>query len=162
MAQVEETPLPGVGVRHDFITRRGDRVGMITHREGHRELLIYDQEDPDACREALRLEEEDVRTLSDLLGGTEVTEHLANLQQVEGLAIDWVRVQGVSDCAGKTLRTLGLEGQSASIVAVLRGGESVPAPPLDFELREGDVAVVAGTSAGVRRVRALLEGDERA
>ena len=159
VAQVEETPLPGVGVRHDFVTRRGDRLGMITHRDGHRELLIYDRNDPDACRETLRLEEDDVRTLSEMLGGSEVTEHVADLQQVEGLTIDWVKVQDGSRCSGRTLRDLGLRSDiSASIVAVLRGDESLPAPPLDFELRAGDTAVVVGTREGTRQVLEMLQG----
>ena len=161
MPQVEETPLPGVGVRHDFVTHRGERVGMITHRTGHRELLIYDQEDPDSCRETLRLEEDDVRALSDMLGGSPVTEHLTELEQsVEGLTIDWVRVGGTSACSGRTLADLGLRTDvSASIVAVLREGRSVPAPPTDFELHEGDTAVVVGTKEGARQVVAKLEGE---
>ena len=133
---------------------------MITHREGHRELLIYDQEDPDSCRETVRLEEDDVRTLSDMLGGSDVTEHVAKLQQVEGLTIDWVRVGSGSLCSGRTLRDLGLRTDiSASSVAVLRGSESIPSPALDFELREGDTAVVVGTVEGTRQVLSMLQGD---
>ncbi|HEV2074650.1 MAG TPA: cation:proton antiporter regulatory subunit [Thermoleophilaceae bacterium] len=160
MAQVEETQLPGVGVRHDFVTRRGERIGMITHRTGHRELLIYDRDDPDACRETLRLEEDDVRALSEMLGGSHVTEQLGELQQsVEGLTIDWVPVGRESRCSGRTLASLGLRTEvSATIVAVLRGGESLPAPPLDFELREGDVAVVVGTRDGAKQVLSKLQG----
>ncbi len=161
MSQVEETQLPGVGVRHDFVTRRGDRVGMITHRTGHRELLIYDQEDPDSCRDTLRLEEDDVRTLSDMLGGAHVTEHLTELEQsVEGLTIDWVRVGSASPCSGRTIGGLGLGTDvSASIVAVIRDGRSVPTPQHDFELDEGDTAVVVGTQEGVRQIVAKLEGE---
>lgn len=134
---------------------------MITHRTGHRELLIYDHDDPDSCRETLRLEEDDVRTLSDMLGGSDVTEHMSGLQQsVEGLTIDWVRVGPASRCQGRSLGDMGLRtGISASIVAVLRDGESVPAPPLDFQLREGDVAVVVGTKEGVQQVVAGLQGE---
>lgn len=161
MAQVEETRLPGVGVRQDFVTRGGERIGMITHRTGHRELLIYDREDPDACRETVRLEEDDVRTLSEMLGGSDVTQHLSGLQQsVEGLTIDWVTVTSGSACSGRRLGDLGLRTEfGGTIVAVLRGDESVPAPPLDFALREGDTAVVAGTTEGVEQIVALLKGE---
>ena len=161
MSDVQETQLPGVGVRHDFVTRNGERVGMISHRTGHRELLIYDSEDPDTCKETLRLEEDDVRTLGDLLGASHVTEGLAKLQQqVEGLTIDWVPVQNSSRCDGRTLRDIGLRADmGASIVAVLREGESIPSPPLDFALHRGDTAVVIGTASGVRQMLALLQGE---
>lgn len=85
MTNIEETGLPGVGVRHDFVTSAGRRIGMITHRTGHRELLIYAADDPDACIDTVRLEEEDARALDELLGASRVTERGVNLRQsVEG------------------------------------------------------------------------------
>ena len=159
--QIQETQLPGVGVRHDWVTKRGDHVGMISHRTGHRELLIYDADDPDACRETLRLEEEDVRALADMLGGSEVTEELSNLKQsVEGLTIDWLPVRTSSRCEGRNLRDLGMAAdQGASVVAVLREGRTIAAPPTDFELRDGDTAVVIGTQEAVTQMVSLLQGE---
>lgn len=162
--KVEETKLPGVGVRHDFVTNGGNRIGMITHRSGRRELLIYDRDDPDSCRETLRLEEDDVHTLNDMLGGSDITEHLSELEQsVEGLTIDWVRVVGSSACSGCTISDVGFGTDvSASVVAVLRDGRSIPAPPLDFELRAGDTAVVVGTQEGTREMVERLQGTSEA
>lgn len=161
MGQVEETQLPGVGVRQDFVTHSGERIGIITHRTGRRELLLYDQTDPDACRETVRLEEDDVRTLSEMLGASHVTEHLTELEQsVEGLTIDWVKVGQRSRCSGRSLGDLGLRTDiDATIVAVLRDGQAVPTPPLDYELHDGDTAVVVGTSDGARRVVETLQGN---
>ena len=66
MPDFERTHLPGVGDRRDFVTQAGDRIGVIAHRHGHRELLIYDRDDPDSCRTTVRLSEEDWRRLTDL------------------------------------------------------------------------------------------------
>ncbi|MGH2814647.1 MAG: TrkA C-terminal domain-containing protein [Actinomycetota bacterium] len=48
---IQETNLPGVGLRHDFTTRAGRQLGVVTHRTGRRDLLVYDREDPDAVLE---------------------------------------------------------------------------------------------------------------
>jgi TrkA domain protein len=88
MAKVEETKLPGLGLRYDFLTARGNRLGVVHHRTGRRELLIYDRDDPDTCRDVIALDEDDSRTLAELLGASRVAEQLDHLQQVEGLAID--------------------------------------------------------------------------
>jgi TrkA domain protein len=158
MPDIQETHLPGVGIRHDFETESGARIGMITHRTGHRELLIYDRDDPDACRQAVRLEEEDARRLAEMLGGSRVTEGLARLQQsIEGMTIDWVPVRRTSGCAGHRLRDVGIAAEgSATIVAILRAGETIPSPSLEFELHEGDTAVVVGTPEGIERLLSLL------
>ena len=40
MADVTETPLPGVGVRYEFTTEADERVGVIVHRGGRREVVV--------------------------------------------------------------------------------------------------------------------------
>ena len=76
MTRIEETLLPGIGVRHDFTTVTGARVGVITYRDGRRELLVFDERDPDDCRASISLGEDDARSLAELLGGSEIIEHL--------------------------------------------------------------------------------------
>lgn len=68
MTEVTETQLPGVGVRHEFTTVAGERVVVLSHRTGRRELAVYDRVDPDACTTALHLSPDDTRTLAELLG----------------------------------------------------------------------------------------------
>ncbi|MGZ6682277.1 MAG: hypothetical protein ACXVFK_18915 [Solirubrobacteraceae bacterium] len=79
MAHIEETRLPGIGLRHDFTTSDGTRIGIVTYRDGRRELLIYDDRDPDECRARLVLSDQDAETLAELLGASEVIERLAEL-----------------------------------------------------------------------------------
>ncbi len=164
MAEVAETPLPGVGVRYDFETTAGDRIGVLVHRTGRRELLIYDSHDPDACGSVLRLDPDDTRTLADLLGASQVSERLADLQQhIEGLTIDWLPVAATSACAGCTLREAALRSETGvSVVAVVRGDETIPAPGGDFQLQTGDTAVAVGTPEGIKELFRLLQSGARA
>lgn len=76
MTDLDETLLPGVGVRHDFVTATGARIGVVTRRDGRRELLVYDERDPDACRASVSLDEDDAHALADLLGGSQIIEHV--------------------------------------------------------------------------------------
>ncbi len=160
MADVEETRLPGVGIRHDFVTAGGRRIGLLSHLSGHRELLIYDSGDPDSCRELIELDEDDGRVLAELLGADRVTEHLGGLRQsMRGLTIDWLPIERSSSHAGRTIAETGLAARTgAAIVAVVRGAETIPSPPSDLRLEAGDTTVVAGTPDGVRQALALLQG----
>ena len=162
MRQIDETQLPGVGMRHDFLTRDGTRIGVISHRSGRKELLVYGREDPDACSETVWLDGEDSHALAELLGGTTVGAHLqAVTQEVEGLAIDWVRVAGEAPPADSPLGSLAsLPGQGAVVVAVQRGEQIHSAPGADFELRPGDIAVLVGTPDAVDGLAAHLRHEE--
>ncbi|MGZ5405591.1 MAG: hypothetical protein ACXWDL_13140, partial [Nocardioides sp.] len=46
--EVFETRLPGIGIRYEFTSSANDRLGVVVRRDGRRELVLYDEEDPDA------------------------------------------------------------------------------------------------------------------
>jgi TrkA domain protein len=155
--QIEETTLPGVGLRHDFTTKAGRQLGVVTHRTGRRDLLIYDREDPDTCQEVVQLTDEEADALGELLGGSRVVEHLAHLQQVEGLAIDWLPIrQGSAFDGGTIADTQARTRTGVSIVAILRDDSAIPAPTPDVRLQAGDTLVVVGTAEGVKALTRLL------
>jgi TrkA domain protein len=154
---IHETVLPGVGLRHDFTTKAGRQIGVITHRTGRRDLLIYDQEDPDACQEVVELTGDEAEALGELLGADRVVEHLADLQRIEGLAIDWLAVRPGSPFAGRTIAdTQARSRTGVSIVAALRDGGAIPAPAPDVRLEPGDTLVVVGTTDGISALTDLL------
>jgi TrkA domain protein len=154
---IHETALPGVGLRHDFTTRTGRQLGVITHRTGRRDLLVYDREDPDACREVVELTDEEAEALGELLGADRVVEHLADLQRIEGLAIDWLAIRPGSPFAGRTIAdTQARSRTGVSIVAVLRDRSAIPAPTPDVRLEPGDTLVVVGTTDGISALTDLL------
>lgn len=160
MVQVEETKLPGVGVRHDFQGKYGKRVGVLTHRDGRREIYVSRQDDPDACAQSITLSEEESEAVADLLGGSTITRRLTTLtQEVEGLAIDWLPIPPSSPYAGRPLGDTQLRSETgASIVAIMRGAWAFPAPDPKFVLESGDMAVVVGTPTGVLLASKRLGG----
>lgn len=157
--KINETPLPGVGVRHEFHTEIGEQVGVITHHTGRRDLLVYDRDDPDVCRLALNLEEGEGRLLGELLGASEVTRSLGNIQQfIQGLAIDWIPITEAWACADHSISELNLTKTGVLIVAVIRNDETVPVPKPDFQLRSGDTMVVVGDPEGIRKLSDEMHG----
>jgi K+:H+ antiporter subunit KhtT len=154
---IQETTLPGVGLRHDFTTRAGRQLGVVTHRTGRRDLLVYDRGDPDRCQEVIQLTDEEADALAELLGAARLVEHLASLQQVEGLAIDWLEIRAGSPYDGGTIGdTQARSRTGVSIVAILRGDRAIPAPSPQERLAAGDTLVVVGTAQGVKALSDLL------
>lgn len=158
MAQIEQTTLPGVGIRYDFETEEGLRVGVIHHRTGVREVFVCPADDPDTAEVTFDLNEDEAHTLVDLLGGSQVVESLSHLQQhIEGLAIDWLSVEDGSPYAGKTIGDARIRTRTGvSVVAALRGKTPYPAPGPDFTIRPDDTLVVVGTPEGIKKVISIL------
>ncbi len=158
MAKIEETALPGVGVRYEFNTEDGRRVGVVHHRIGRRELFVCRSDDPDMVVVNVKLSDGDSHALVEALGGSTVIENLTHLQQqVEGLAIDWLPVEERSPYADATIGDARIRTRTGvSVVAVIRREEAIPAPGPDFQLEPGDTLVVVGTPEGVQEVQELL------
>jgi TrkA domain protein len=156
---IQETNLPGVGLRHDFTTKAGRQLGVVTHRTGRRDLLVYDRRDPDACQEVIQLTDDEADALADLLGAARLVEHLAGLQRIEGLAIDWLPIRPDSPYAGRAIAdTQARSRTGVSIVAILRDDRAIPAPTPDAGLEPGDTLVVVGTADGIKELSKLLGG----
>jgi TrkA domain protein len=157
MPEITEVPLPGVGVRHEFTARTGQRVAVVSHRSGRREISVSRRDDPDARSTVLELDADDAAALSVVLGAPQMAATVTAMQQLEGLAIDWLTVAGGSPAAGSTIADGRYRTRTgASIVAVIRDRETVPAPGPEFVLAAGDVAVAVGTPDGLSHLHDLL------
>ena len=159
MRNITEVPLPGVGVRHEFTSSTGDRLAVVSHRNGRREIAVYRRDDPDACRTVLELDADDAAALGTVLGAPQMAATLTAMQQLEGLAVDWLPIADASPAAGRTIGDGAYRSRTgASIVAVVRDRETTPAPGPDFVLAPGDVAVAVGTADGIAQLGELLRG----
>jgi TrkA domain protein len=158
MGDIHEVKLPGVGVRYEFEAADGNRLGVVAHRSGLREVYVARRDDPDEFRRVLGLSPDDARTLAELLGATRVAEQLAELQQrIEGLVIDWLPVREDSPFAGRPVGDTQMRSRTGvSVVAIVRGEDAVPAPGPEIGIQDGDYLVVVGTARGIEDAVALL------
>lgn len=159
---MEQTALPGIGVRHDLVTEAGRRVGVVTHRNGRRDLVLYDREDPDACVASIPLTDDEAEALADFLGASLMLGQLAGLrQQAAGLLTEQVPIQPSSPYVGRRLGDTRIRTRtSASIVAILRDREVIPSPGPELVFAAGDVVVVVGTRDGLDGVTRILADDD--
>ncbi len=155
---VNETLLPGVGIRYEFVTSSGQRVGLIARRAGKVDVVVYDRHDPDICSEVMTLTPEEADTIAELLGAPRIAERFADLtREIPGLVAAQVALEPGSPFSGRPLGDTRLRTQTgASIVALVRDKSVVAAPRPSDELHAGDVLVLMGTEEGIAAARRLL------
>lgn len=155
---VERTDLPGIGLRHEFRTTRGQHAAVISHHTGRRDVVVYDRTDPDSALAVLTLTADEANGLAELLGTARIVERLAQLnRQATGLVTSQTPIAAGSPYDGQLLGdTQARTRTGASIVAVVRGSEVVASPRPDFRFRAGDVIVVVGTAEGTAAVAEIL------
>jgi TrkA domain protein len=155
---VEVTPLPGIGTRQDFVIAAGRRIGVVTHRDGHYDLIISGRDDPDACAVSVPLTNEESNTLASLLGAPNLVATLAEQQRdVDGVNTRQFPISEGSPFDGHPLGDTAMRTRTGvSIVAVIRAGTVAPSPGPDFGFLSGDMIVCVGTPKGLRAARRVL------
>ena len=157
--EVTETLLPGVGLRYEFDNSDGDRIGVIAHRKGEFEVLVYAAKDPDRARRVFRLTGREADTLAQILGAPRMVESYADLtKEIPGLEAGQIRIGADSPYAGRELgATRARTRTGVSIVAIVRGEQVLASPGPEETLRAHDVLVAIGTADGIAAVHQLVE-----
>ncbi len=149
--RVERTPLPGVGLRLEFVTQEGRRIGVVLLQKGGIELFVSHEHDPDLAAASLALTTGEAATLTELLGGSVFSHELSHLQRAAAdIAVDWLTIEAGTRFVGRSLGDTQLRTMTGvSVVAVVRTGAAIPSPSPTFEFEEGDVVVAVGTAEGL-------------
>jgi TrkA domain protein len=157
---LEETLLPGVGVRYQLRIRSGEVLGIVVQREGGAEVSVYDRRDPDRARDVFRLSAEEADAVAEVLGAPRLTQRFAHLsREVPGLQSARFPIAPGSPFDGRTLgdtRARTLTG--CSIVALVRDADVIPSPGPEAGLRAGDVLVAIGSATGLEQLDRRLSG----
>ena len=158
MASVEETRLPGIGIRFDFVTDSGVRIGVLVHRTGLRELLVYREDDADECAIAVDMAADEARTLAEMLGASQIVAQLETLnREIDGLAYDSIVVDADAEWAGLSLRDAAVHTRTGtSIVAIMCDSGTIAAPGADDTLDAGATVVAVGSTEGIRKLSERL------
>jgi TrkA domain protein len=159
--QVKEHDLPGVGKKFALTTNEGERMTVVIHNTGHREIYTF-RDREDFPSHAVRLEDAEARMLGAILGGAYFQPAVAeSMDMVLGqLSVEWVRLEAGSPLAGRTIQESAIRMRTgASVIAILRGGRPFPNPAPGDVMEAGDTLLVVGDRQQVQRFRAELEAE---
>jgi TrkA domain protein len=156
---VKEVLLPGVGLRYEFVSHQGDRIGIIARRGGDFDVVVYGTDDPDQARPVFRLTDEEADTVAQILGAPRIAERFTELtREVPGLEAGQVHIQPGGPFVDRPLgETRARTRTGASIVAIVRDEDVLASPGPAETLRAGDVLIVIGTEEGIAGVEQIVD-----
>ena len=156
--RVEEAVLPGVGRKYTITVQSGDRIVIVVHHSGKREVQYFEAGEEDEPTMALDLTDEEARELGAILAGVLFhPEAVGDTQSKLGQkVIEWIKVLPGSKLVGKRVGELALP-PGAHLLAVDRpGAPLIPTPSPDPLQETGDTLVVAGSREAVETLKRTL------
>src|SRR4030095_3341220 len=163
MSTIREANLPGVGRKFQIETLSGDRLVIVIHDDGKRELYHFTRKNPDRPASVLTLSDGEARQIAGIIGGlTYVPKALPSTEVVlEDLVLEWFTIPPGAAAAGKTIRDLQVRTRTGSSIVSLIEPNRVTRcnPEAETVLNEGATLILAGDRAGNTRLeRLLVEG----
>ncbi|MBA9087132.1 TrkA domain protein [Fontibacillus solani] len=157
---LKETDLPGIGKKFVVQTRSGEKLTIIIHDDGRREMYHYDNDNPDDSISMVSLDDDEARYVSAIIGG--ITYQPTALENIEvalgGLIIEWYRLEPNYKAIGKTIGELRIRQRSgATIIAVIEKNHTKHVNPgPDLMLTAGATVVVIGERLHQQQIRQIL------
>jgi TrkA domain protein len=157
---IREQDLPGIGRRYEIVAGRGQRVVLVIHHSGRRDLYVMERhrEEP-TC--AVELTDDQARRIGAILGGAffkpAVVEEIEDI--IGEFVVDWITLPEDSPAATHSIADLQIRRRSGmSVVAIVRGKRTITAPHPDEVLQAGDRLVVVGRHEDMPKFLDLVVG----
>jgi TrkA domain protein len=102
MSTISETALPGVGRKFQIETANGDRLVIVIHDDGTRELYHFTRKSPDRIASVVTLTDSEARQIAGIIGGlTYVPKALPSAEIVlDDLLLEWYTIESGSASIG--------------------------------------------------------------
>jgi len=156
-----ESDLPGIGRKFQINTRSGDKLVIIVHDDGKREMHHFDYNDPDESISMVTLDDSEARRVGAILGGMVYMPKALESVDVafDEMVIEWFKVEPGAKGAGKTIGELEIRKRTgAAVIAIIKKNhEKMVNPGPQQVIYEGATLVILGDRGQVRLCKRLID-----
>ncbi len=153
--EFRESDLPGIGRKFSIVTSSGDKITVIVHVTGKREVFVFEPDDFDEPTCDVIMTEEEANQLGSVLMGAYFRPEQEREKELllENLAIEWLKVPASSPLAGKKIKEAEIRPKTGvTVIAVMKPNqETIVNPTPDVRIDAGDTVVIVGTREQVEK-----------
>ncbi|MCU9612690.1 cation:proton antiporter regulatory subunit [Caldibacillus lycopersici] len=145
---IRESELPGIGYKFEIITKNQDKLVIVIHDDGRREIYHFDAADYEEVVSNVTLNDEEARQIAGILGGMSYKPKALETVDFafDDIIIEWYQVEPNAPAVNQTIGELDIRNNySVTVIAIKKKNEkktNYPGP--DTVIETGDTLVVSG------------------
>lgn len=162
--KVRESDLPGIGRKFEVEVSGGDKLVIVIHDDGRRELYHFYRKDPDDSVSMITMSDEDARLVAGIIGG--MTYRPKTLETIDivmdNLVIEWYKIEEGAKCVGRAIGDMQVRQKTgATIIAIVeKDHKKYINPHSDYVFAADSIAIVAGERKHIKLLKEyLINGD---
>lgn len=157
---VKETDLPGIGKKYQLNARSGDKLVVIVHDDGRREMYHYYNDDPDESISMVSLDDEEARCIAGILGGMIYRPKAVETVEVAlgETVLEWYKIEADAYAVDKTIGEMEVRKRTGgTIIAVIgKDGSRTINPLPGIVIRKGATVIILGEKEQLKACKKLI------
>ena len=154
---IREIELPGIGKKFEAITNNKDKLVIIIHDDGRRDIYHFDPEDYEEAIASTTFNDQEARQIAAIIGGmTYSPKALETIEMAfDDLVIEWFNVETNAAAVNQTIGQLNIrQSYEVNIIAIIKrqNHKKIHTPGPETLLEEGDTVIVSGERNQVKRI----------
>lgn len=162
---IRESELPGIGQKFEITTRSKEKVVIVIHDDGRREIYHFDSDHEESISSVV-FNDSESRQVAAILGGMVYKpQALETIEMaLEGLAIEWFKVEPGAKAVGKTIGEIDIRSNyNVTVIAIIKKNTKKQqlSPGPESVIDTGDTMVISGERKELKKLIKELLTDER-
>lgn len=161
--RIRESELPGIGQKFEVITRNDEKMVIVIHDDGRRELYHFDS-DHDEIVSSVTFNDQESRQIASILGGMVYKpQALETIEMALGnLVIEWYKVEPGAKAINQTIGDIDIRSNyNVTVIAhTKKDTKNLVNPGPDTIIEAGDTLVISGGRTDIKSlIKELLSNE---
>lgn len=157
---IRESDLPGIGKKFEVQVNGGDKLVIVVHDDGRRELYHFYHDDPEDSISMITLDDNDARSVAAIIGGlVYMPKALETVDVVlDDMVIEWYKIEKGSECIGKSIGEMKVRQKTGTtIIAVIeKDKQKYINPTTDYVFVAEATIVVIGERKNLAKLKSYF------
>ena len=162
---VREIELPGIGYKFEIATENEDKMVIVVHDDGRREIYHFDSDDPDEVICNVTLNVLEARQIAGILGGLAYKPKALETVDFafDDMIIEWYQVEPNAPAVNKTIGEIDIRNNFGVTVIAIRKKSTKKShnPGPDTVIEVGDTLIFSGERNQIKKLINQLLSSKR-